>query len=52
MFYVVNNGRKPGIYKTWAECKEQVHGFSNAVFKKCKTIDAANAMRENYITKA
>ncbi|SKB74346.1 ribonuclease HI [Lachnospiraceae bacterium] len=31
--YVVFKGRKPGIYKTWAECKAQVDGFSGPVFR-------------------
>lgn len=26
--YVVFIGRKPGIYRTWEECKPQVDGFS------------------------
>ena len=32
-FYAVKNGRKPGIYESWAECFEQVNGFSNAIYK-------------------
>lgn len=40
-FYAVKEGRKPGIYRTWDECKEQVNGFSKARFKKFeKEIDA------------
>ncbi len=31
--YVVKNGKKPGIYNTWDECKEQVDGFKGAVYK-------------------
>lgn len=34
MYYVVKVGRVKGIYKTWAECKEQVQGYPNAVYKK------------------
>ena len=34
MFYAVKAGRTPGIYKTWAECENQVKGFSGAKFKK------------------
>ncbi|XP_076755006.1 ribonuclease H1 [Xylocopa sonorina] len=30
----VAKGRKPGIYKTWNECKLQVNQFSGPVFKK------------------
>ena len=32
-FYVVWVGREPGIYPTWAECAEQVEGFSGAKYK-------------------
>jgi len=31
--YVVIEGYKPGIYKKWDECSEQVTGYKNAVFK-------------------
>lgn len=36
-FYAVKEGRVPGIYKTWAECQEQVSGFSGALFKGFET---------------
>ncbi len=32
-FYVVWQGRQPGIYPTWADCAEQVTGFSGAKYK-------------------
>jgi len=32
-YYAVRNGRIPGIYRTWAECKEQVDGYSGAEYK-------------------
>ena len=32
-FYAVREGRVPGIYTTWAECKEQIDGYSGAEFK-------------------
>ena len=31
--YAVAVGRKPGLYKTWDECKAQTDGFSGAKFK-------------------
>lgn len=31
--YAVRKGRKPGLYATWDECKEQVNGFSGAEYK-------------------
>lgn len=33
-FYAVKEGRKPGIYNTWAECEEQVKGYAGADYKK------------------
>ncbi|APM40090.1 viroplasmin family protein [Clostridium kluyveri] len=33
-FYAVKQGRKPGVYDTWAECEEQIKGFSGAKYKK------------------
>ena len=32
-FYVVWQGRNPGIYKSWIECKSQVDGFEGAKYK-------------------
>jgi len=42
-YYAVRVGRKPGIYHTWSECKEQVHEFSGAKFKKFINEDEAYA---------
>jgi len=36
-FYGVKNGRMPGVYKTWDDCKLQVHGYPAAVFKSFPT---------------
>lgn len=33
-YYAVKEGRKPGIYTTWAECEEQVKGYQGADYKK------------------
>ena len=27
VYYAVKHGFKPGIYKTWAECKKQTVGY-------------------------
>lgn len=32
-FYAVKNGRQPGIYETWADCREQIYKYPGAVFK-------------------
>lgn len=36
-FYAVKDGRKPGIYESWDECKKQVDGYSGAIYKSFKT---------------
>jgi len=40
-FYVVWQGKTPGIYHSWAECKKQVDGFAGAVYKGFPTLDLA-----------
>lgn len=40
-WYVVINGRKPGIYTSWRECAEQVQGYSNAVYRSYETKETA-----------
>lgn len=42
-FYAVKNGRKPGIYNTWAECEQQVKGYASAVYKSFTTLEEAEA---------
>lgn len=42
-FYAVRQGRKPGIYTSWPECQEQVHGYPNADFKSFAVRDQALA---------
>jgi ribonuclease HI len=36
-FYVVWTGRKPGIYRSWAECAAEVNGFPGAKYKSFET---------------
>ncbi len=36
-YYVVWVGRQPGIYPSWAQCAEQVNGFSGAKYKAFET---------------
>ncbi|EOU1725868.1 ribonuclease H1 domain-containing protein [Clostridium perfringens] len=40
-YYVVKNGKKPGIYKEWKDCEKQVKGFPNAIFKSFKNLEEA-----------
>jgi viroplasmin and RNaseH domain-containing protein len=36
-YYAVRSGREPGVYRTWAECQAQVHGYPGAAFKAFPT---------------
>ncbi|KKY30641.1 putative ribonuclease h [Diaporthe ampelina] len=40
-YYAVARGRQPGLYRTWDECRAQVDGFSDARYKKFKTLTEA-----------
>lgn len=42
-FYVVWEGRSPGIYDSWEECKDQVEGFPGARYKAYSSQDEATA---------
>lgn len=35
-YYAIKKGRHPGIYTTWDDAKQQVDGFSGAVYKSFK----------------
>lgn len=45
-YYAVAKGRIPGIYSSWAECKQQVYRFSGEKFKSFENLREA----ENYMT--
>lgn len=40
-YYVVWEGREPGIYRTWAECEAQVKGVAGALYKSFPTMAEA-----------
>lgn len=42
-FYAVRNGRVPGIYTAWDECRRQVTGFKGAEYKGFETRADAEA---------
>lgn len=42
-FYAVKKGRQIGIFNTWAECQEQITGFSGAVYKSFPNLADAEA---------
>lgn len=44
-FFVVWEGKEPGIYRSWEECKRQIHGYEGAIFKGFATeAEAREAM--------
>ncbi len=50
-FYVVWEGRRPGIYHTWAACEAQVKGISKARFKAFeRAAEAEAAFKAGYDT--
>jgi len=42
-WYVVFEGRVPGVYEEWTDCKEQVHKFSGNCYKGYPTQQEAVA---------
>lgn len=47
-YYAVFQGRKTGIFTTWAECERQVKGFSQAIYKSFKTKKEAETAMEEF----
>jgi ribonuclease HI len=48
-FYVVWEGKKPGIYTSWDECRKQVDGVAQARYKSFESAeDAAKAFKGDY----
>jgi ribonuclease HI len=54
-FYVVWQGKKPGIYSSWSECQEQINGVKTALYKsfesKAEAEMAFAGKAEDYIQK-
>lgn len=46
-YYAVKSGKNPGVYETWAECQEQVIGFSGAKYKKFSSYEEANDFNQD-----
>lgn len=53
-YYIVWRGRKPGIYKTWDDCKTQVDRFTGARYKSfiCDYTEAEKKYNEGVKEKA
>ncbi|XP_060090364.1 ribonuclease H1-like [Heteronotia binoei] len=41
MFYAVRKGRRPGVYSSWDECRDQVDGYGYASFRKFESEEDA-----------
>lgn len=54
-FFVVWDGKEPGIYKSWEDCKRQIHGYAGAKYKGFETekdaIEAYNSPYWEYVGK-
>ena len=50
-YYAVRTDRKPGIYYSWEECKNQIHRYSGALFKSFETKQQAEEYINNMIKK-
>ena len=46
--YAVANGRKKGVFTDWNECKNQIDGFENPVFKKFDNYSDASSFVESF----
>lgn len=46
-FYAVKRGHTTGIFKNWADCSAQIHGFKGAMYKGFETFEQA----EEYMAK-
>lgn len=49
-FYVVWEGKTPGVYRSWAECQAVIRGHPGAKFKSFPTLDSANVAYEEGAT--
>jgi ribonuclease HI len=47
-YYVVWKGVAPGVYSSWDDCRKNVHGFENALYKSFSSAEEAQrAFTEN-----
>ena len=45
--YAVKKGRKSGIFDSWEECKSQVEGYSDAIYKSFSSLEDAKKYLED-----
>lgn len=49
-YYAVKVGKNTGIFTTWPECQENVHGFPGAEYKSFSNLEEAEAYIEKVST--
>lgn len=42
-YYAVRSGRTTGLFDTWDQCKKQIMGYPNAIYKSFTTLQEAEA---------
>ncbi len=54
-FFVVWDGKNPGIYDSWEKCKQQIHGYAGAKYKGFEAhqeaVEAYNSPYWDYVGK-
>lgn len=48
-YYAVKIGKRPGIYRSWDRCQEQIKGYSGSVFKKFDNKKDAEEWKEGRV---
>jgi ribonuclease HI len=48
-FYAVAKGNKIGVFTTWDECKKNIEGIENPIYKKFQTIEEATEFVDDHI---
>lgn len=46
-YYAVKNGKNPGVYFNWDDCKKQVTGYKGAIYKKFESMEEAKKFVNN-----
>ncbi|HET7819402.1 MAG TPA: ribonuclease H family protein [Bacteroidia bacterium] len=46
-YYVVWKGRQTGVFDSWEKCKQQIGGFTGAIYKSFSSLQQANTAYEN-----
>ncbi|WPK25711.1 hypothetical protein PUMCH_003037 [Australozyma saopauloensis] len=47
LYYAVAKGNNPGVYESWDDCSQEVHGYSGARYKKFLSLSEAQLFINN-----